>query len=417
MNIWVKRIIWIAIGAGLLIAGGMRIVDLQDKQALSSKKKKKTARTVSVEVTQARRGSLREDLVITGALKPKEQVDITAKATGRVEKLYFYVGDPVKAGELVADLEDDELQQQVNRATASIAVSRASSSQREAELENAKAELDRAQKLLDDELISPQDHASTRTNLAVVEAQVQLAYAQTEQAEAELRELKIRLEQSKIFAPMGGFVAIRYVDVGALISPTTPILRVVNLSTMVTHANVPERNLGRLRVGNRAVIAIDALPDLSFRGRIARIAPVLDAATRSALIEIDVPNPDNFLKAEMFVRIRIDTGLMREATLIPREGLVYRGQQAGVYVVDEDRPVFREIETGLTNEDNVEVLANLEPGATIVGRGAAMLEDGDRIRVAGAGAPGRSKEAKSPGTGTATKSGNGPGTAARNSGT
>ena len=417
MNIWVKRIIWIAIGAGLLIAGGMRIADLQDKQAISSKKKKKTARTVSVEVTQARRGSLREDLVITGALKPKEQVDITAKATGRVEKLYFYVGDPVKAGELVADLEDDELQQQVNRATASIAVSRASSSQREAELENAKAELDRSQKLLADELISPQDHASTRTNLAVVEAQVQLAYAQTEQAEAELRELKIRVEQSKIFAPMGGFVAIRYVDVGALISPTTPILRVVNLSTMVTHANVPERNLGRLRVGNRAVIAIDALPDLSFHGRIARIAPVLDAATRSALIEIDVPNTDAFLKAEMFVRIRIDTGLIREATLIPREGLVYRGQQAGVYVVDEDRPVFREIETGLTNEDNVEVLANLEPGATIVGRGAAMLEDGDRIRVAGAGAPGRSKEAKSPGTGAATKSGNGPGTAARNSGT
>ena len=415
MNIWVKRIIWIVIGAGLLIAGGMRIADLQDKQAISSKKKKKAARTVSVEVTQARRGSLREDLVITGALKPKEQVDITAKATGRVEKLYFYVGDPVKAGELVADLEDDELQQQVNRATASIAVSRASSSQREAELENAKAELDRSQKLLADELISPQDHASTRTNLAVVEAQVQLAYAQTEQAEAELRELKIRLEQSKIFAPMGGFVAIRYVDVGALISPTTPILRVVNLSTMVTHANVPERNLGRLRVGNQAVIAIDALPDRTFRGRIARIAPVLDAATRSALIEIDVPNPDAFLKAEMFVRIRIDTGLMREATLIPREGLVYRGQQAGVYVVDGDLPVFRAIETGLTREDNVEVLANLEPGATIVGRGATMLEDGDRIRVSGGEDAGRSKETKSAPS-AETKPDSNVGTAARNSG-
>ena len=415
MNIWVKRIIWIVIGAGLLIAGGMRIADLQDKQAISSKKKKKAARTVSVEVTQARRGSLREDLVITGALKPKEQVDITAKATGRVEKLYFYVGDPVKAGELVADLEDDELQQQVNRATASIAVSRASSSQREAELENAKAELDRSQKLLADELISPQDHASTRTSLAVVEAQVQLAYAQTEQAEAELRELKIRLEQSKIFSPMNGFVAIRYVDVGALISPTTPILRVVNLSTMVTHANVPERNLGRLRVGNQAVIAIDALPDRTFRGRIARIAPVLDAATRSALIEIDVPNPDAFLKAEMFVRIRIDTGLMREATLIPREGLVYRGQQAGVYVVDGDLPVFRAIETGLTREDNVEVLANLEPGATIVGRGATMLEDGDRIRITGGGGAGRSKETKSA-PGAETKSDSSAGTAARNSG-
>ena len=88
-----------------------------------------------------------------------------------------------------------------------------------------------------------------------------------------------------------------------------------------------------------------------------------------------------------------------------------------MYVVDEDRPVFREIETGLTNEDNVEVLANFGARCDHCRRGAAMLEDGDRIRVAGAGAPGRSKEAKSPGTGAATKSGNGPGTAARNSGT
>ena len=418
MNIWVKRTIWIAIGAGLLFLGGNRIIELQQKQAATaSKKKRKGGRTVSVEVTEARRGSLREDLVLTGALKPKEQVDISAKATGRVERIHFYVGDPVKAGELVAELEDDELQQQVKRAAASIGVTRALSSQREAERENAGAELDRAQKLLDDELISRQDYASVKTNLAVVEAQVELARAQTEQAEAELRELKIRLEQAKIPAPLSGFVAIRYVDEGALISPTTPILRVVNLSTMVTQANVPERNMGRLRVGNHAEIRVDALPDEVFQGRIARIAPVLDAATRSALIEIDVPNPNDFLKAEMFVRIRIDTGLTREATLIPREGLVYRGQQAGVYVVEQDRPVFRAIETGLTRQDHVEVLANLEPGATIVGRGATMLEDGDRIRISGAGGAGAKRPQSAPGNGAAAKAGNGPRPKARNSGT
>ena len=418
MNIWVKRTIWTAIGAGLLFLGGNRIIEVQQKQAATaSKKKKKGGRTVSVEVTEARRGSLREDLVLTGALKPKEQVDITAKATGRVERIHFYVGDPVKAGELVAELEDDELQQQVKRAAASIGVTRALSSQREAERQNAGAELDRAQKLLDDELISAQDYASVKTNLAVVEAQVELARAQTEQAEAELRELKIRLEQSKILAPLSGFVAVRYVDEGALISPTTPILRVVNLSTMVTQANVPERNMGRLRVGNQAEIRVDALPDQVYQGRIARIAPVLDAATRSALIEIDVPNPNDFLKAEMFVRIQIDTGLMRQATLIPREGLVYRGQQAGVYVVEQDRPVFRAIETGLTRQDSVEVLANLEPGATIVGRGATMLEDGDRIRISGAGGAGAKRPQSAPGNGAAAKAGNGPRPKARNSGT
>ncbi len=92
----------------------------------------------------------------------------------------------------------------------------------------------------------------------------------------------------------------------------------------------------------------------------------------------------------MFARIELALGTTREAILIPRAGLVYRGQQPGVYTVEGDRPTIRAIETGLTREDQVEVLANLEPGVKIVARGATMLREGDRIRVAGAGAPGKS---------------------------
>jgi multidrug efflux pump subunit AcrA (membrane-fusion protein) len=138
------------------------------------------------------------------------------------------------------------------------------------------------------------------------------------------------------------------------------------------------------------------MPGEVFHGRIARISPVLDAATRSALIEIDIPNPNRTLKAEMFARINLDLGTTREATLIPRDGLVYRGTQPGVYILEGeegDRPVFRPIETGMTREDEVEVLANLDPGTKIVGRGATMLRDGDRITVAGSAKKGGKKGA------------------------
>lgn len=381
---WIKRIVWILIGASLLFFVGLRIYDIQEKQAApSTKKKKGGARVVTVSVTEARTGQLRDVLLLTGALKPKEQVDVTAKVTGRLLKLHLKIGDTIREGDLIAELEGDEMQQQVNRAQASIGVARALMQQRQAEQENAKAELSRAQSLLDDGLISPQDFASTKTQLQVVDAQVEFSRAQTGQTEAELRELKIRLEQTKIYAPMSGIVATRFVDQGAIISPSTPILRIVNLSTMVTLANVPERNIGRLGVGNTAEIEVDAMPGEILIGRVARIAPVLDAATRTALVEIDVPNPGSRLKAEMFVRIRLDTGAMREAVLIPREGLVYRGTQPGVYVIEGDRPVFRAIETGMTREDNVEVIANLDPGVKIVGRGATILEDGDVIKAAG----------------------------------
>jgi len=381
---WIKRIIWIVVGAGLLFFTGMRIYEIQEKQAgPSAKKKTAGGRVVTVAITEARTGELKDVLILTGALKPKEQVDVTAKVTGRLVSLNFRIGDAIQQGALIAELEDNEVQQQVNRATAALSVSRATLQQRQAEKKNANAELSRAQSLLDDGLISPQDFATSETQLEVVDAQVEFARAQIDQSKAELREFKIRLEQTKIYAPLSGFVATRFVDVGALISPTTPLLRIVNLSTMVTLANVPERHIGRLRVGNSAQIEVDAIPGETFNGRVARIAPVLDAATRTALVEIDVPNPENLFKAEMFVRIRLDTGSLREAVLIPREGLVYKGTQPGVYLVEGDRPVFRAIETGLTREDNVEVLANLEAGVKIVGRGATILEDGDRIKAAG----------------------------------
>jgi RND family efflux transporter MFP subunit len=284
----------------------------------------------------------------------------------------------------------------VNRAEATIEVSRASVMQREAERDNSNAALERSNRLLQEQLIAPQDYEASRTGFAVMNAQVALARAQMEQAEAELRELKIRLAQTKIYAPMSGIAATRYVDVGALVSPSTPILRIVNLSTMVTQANVPERSLGSMRVGNEAQVFVDALPDREFRGRIARIAPVLDAATRTAFVEIDIPNPGAVLKAEMFARVQLDLGTTRQATLIPREGLVYRGQQPGVYIIEGNTLVFRAIETGLTREDQVEVLANLTAGTKIAGRGASMIQEGDRVSTQQPQTPAKTAESPAP---------------------
>ncbi len=384
-----KKIVAVLVGIGLVYLVGARVYDAT-QEAAAPAKKKASGRIVNVDLTQARVGEIREELLLTGSLKPKEVVDVNPKGTGRIERIHFLVGDSIGAGELVAEMEDDELEQQVKRSEASYAVSEANISARKAELANTKADLDRAKLLFDEELLSPQEYQQSQTSLEVMEAQLQLAQAQAQQAFAELSEFRIRLAQAKIHAPMSGVVSARYVDPGALVAPNNPILQIVNLATMVTQGNVPERNVGKLRLGNDTEVFVDAIPGQDFRGRVARIAPVLDAATRSAIIEIDIDNPELVLKAEMFARITLDLGTMRAATLIPRDGLVYRGQQPGVFIVEEQtqRPIFRSIETGLTREDQVEVLANLDPGTRIVGRGATMLRDGDRISTGPGGGPG-----------------------------
>jgi HlyD family secretion protein len=384
MTISKKGVAAFLVLAGVGAGAAYQIREAYQKKAFAGKKSKKGGggRMVTITVERARTGLVNEEILITGALRPKEQVDVMPQATGRITTLKWQVGDTVNRGALIAELEDAELRQQVNRARAALEVTRASLAQRQAELENAKADIRRAQNLHEQKLIARQEFESRQTAFRVVEAQVQFTRAQERQAQAELNELQIRLAQSKIYAPMAGVIARRYVDVGALVNPSNPIVNLVNLSTMVTMANVPEREIGKLRVGTRALVHVDAFGEQRFTGRIARIAPVLDPATRTATVEVEIPNPTGGLKAEMFARVTLDLATQRQAVLIPREALVYRGQQAGVYVMQDKRPIFRTIETGLTRGDDVEVLANLQPGATIVTRGATMLNEGDQVRIA-----------------------------------
>jgi len=384
---WVIRAIGLVVVLGLSGFAGLRI-----QQAYKKSSAAKTppqggpgagVRVVSVGLGQAQMGAVREEILLTGALKPKEQVDVNPKASGRIEQVYVYVGDQVDAGDPIAELEDSELSQQVKRAEAAQAVTRAALDQRRAELANSKAELARAEELLKQGLIPKQEYEARQTGYRVVQAQVRLAQAQVDQAQAEVTEFEIRLEQTQVYAPMAGHVAKRYLDAGALVYPSTPIVNLVNLSTMVTMANVPEREVAKLRVGNKAQVQVDAFMDRKFEGRIARIAPVLDAATRSALVEVEIPNDDAGLKAEMFARVTLDLESTRQSVLIPREALVYRGTQPGVYVLLSKRPIFRSIETGLMQGEAVEVLANLESGTAIVTQGASMLTEGDQIRIGG----------------------------------
>jgi multidrug efflux pump subunit AcrA (membrane-fusion protein) len=134
-------------------------------------------------------------------------------------------------------------------------------------------------------------------------------------------------------------------------------------------------------LGSRATVTVDAAGSTEFEGKIARIAPVLDPATRTALVEVEIANPSGALKAEMFARVRLDMATSREAVLVPRDSLVYKGQQAGVYLIVEKKPVFRAIETGSAYGGDIEVVANLPSGTTVVNRGAAMLQEGDQIRI------------------------------------
>jgi len=345
-----------------------------------------------VESVAASEGSLEDRVSLVGSLRPIAEVQVMSKIAGRLEKIPVDVGDPVKEGELLAQVEDREILQQIQQAEAAISVARASIHQREAELQNFDRQVERYRELFNQNLISRQDLEDVATRQLTSTAQLELSRAQLRQSEANLNTYNINLENTRSYAPMSGFVGRRYVHPGALVTANTPLLYIVDLRTLRMVVNMVERDIVRVRRGVQAQVTVDAFPGRAFSGRIQRVAPVLDAATRTGEVEIQVANDRLDLRAEMFARVTLNLGGERRGILVPRESVVYRGEKSGVFIVEENHVKFRPVQPGLTQKSSVEIIKGLQPGDRLVGMGASLLQDGDEIRLRDEEAPDSTSE-------------------------
>ncbi len=182
---------------------------------------------------------------------------------------------------------------------------------------------------------------------------------------------------------MNGFVARRAADAGAFVSANAPIVDVVDITQVRLVVNVIEKDLKQIGVGNSARVEVDAFPGESFEGRIARISPVLDPATRTASIEIEIPNGQFRLKPGMYARVGIVTDSHPNALVVPTNALVDVNGTRGVYLSVNNVAAFRPVKTGIEGAMRTEILNGVADGDRVVTIGAAGLRNGDPIVLAG----------------------------------
>ena len=355
-----------------------------------------------VDTAIASEGSLEDKVSLVGSLRPIAEVQVMSKIAGRVEKVLVDVGDSVQAGQLMAQVEDREIQQQIQEAEASLSVVRASIRGREAELANVIRQVKRFRELHEQNLIARQDLDDLITRQQSAEAQLELGKAQATQAEANVNQFKINLDNTRSNAPMDGFVAKRNIHPGALVAVNTPIVNLVDLRTLRMVINVVERDIVRVNKGVSAEVSVDAFPRRTFAGKVLRVSPVMDPATRTGEVEIHVSNPGHLLRAEMFARVTLDLGGNRTGIVVPREALVYKGDQSGVFTLEGSVARFRPVEPGLTQQASVEIVQGLKLGEKVVAMGASLLKDGDQVRLKGEGPP-PGRGGRSGGTSPASK--------------
>ncbi|HEV8396494.1 MAG TPA: efflux RND transporter periplasmic adaptor subunit [Vicinamibacterales bacterium] len=343
---------------------------------------------LTVELAKVSRATIQSEITVVGNLIGQLTVSVAPRAAGRVESVTVKLGDRVSRGQRLAKIEDFDIQEQVKQAEAAQQVSEATIRQREADLKLAQTNAERSRSLFERQLLPKQTLDDNEARYQSSIAAVDLAKAQSSQSKARLDELRINLGNTIISSPVNGFVSKRTVDPGAFVSQNVPVVEVVDISTVRLVANVVEKDLKELQSGNTTRVEVDAFPGEVFTGRIARVSPVLDPATRTAPIEIEIPNAAARLKPGMYARVSVTTSTKKQALVVPATAVVDLGGRRGVFTPLNESAVFRALDLGTEQKDLVEVLGGLNDGDTVITTGSSALRDGDRIVLPG-GARGR----------------------------
>ncbi len=346
---------------------------------------------MSVEVGAATPGTIGASLTVVGNLIGDQTVDVAPKTGGRVESMNVQLGDRVRRNQLIAKIEDNEIVEQVKQAQASMEVAKATIRQREADLKVAEVNFERSKNLFGRQLLAKQALDDAESRYLSAQAQLDLAKAQTTQTGARLEELEINLRNTRIVSPVDGFVGKRNVDAGAWVSQNAPVVSVVDIARLRIVANVVEKDLRLVNAGDQATIEVDAYPGEIFRGRIARVSPVLDPATRTATMEVEIPNVDYRLKPGMYARVVLMIEERQNALLVPKISVVDVDGKRGVFVADADNKArFLPVKLGLEDAERIEIVEGLKAGDQIITAGAGSLRVGDTLLLPGQGpgAPG-----------------------------
>jgi RND family efflux transporter MFP subunit len=315
----------------------------------------------------------------TGYVVAQRKAALSSKATGRLEWLGVTEGSVVKAGQIIARLESRDTQAQFEQAQAQVGVARA-------ELVEAEQNAARSEQLLAKKFISPSSHDTTiakrnRANAALASAQ------------ANERVVAANLAQTEIRAPFDGVVLTKNANVGDNITPFSSavdskgaVVTIADMSTLEVETDVSESNIGKLRVGQPAEVALDALPGERFPGAIARMVPTIDRskATRLVKIKFDAIDPrvlPDMSAKVVFLERQLSDAERKPIIAVSRQAVVERGGKNYVYLVEDGRvkEVSVDIVANATPSELVPV-TNLKPGQRVVIRPVG-LRDGGRIKV------------------------------------
>ena len=343
-----------------------------------------------VEVVTPKVLSSNRAVVLPGSIRPLEETVLYPRANGYVHKWFFDIGDRVKEGQLLAEIETPEIDQQIAQANAELARAQAGVLQSKAQSQYSNQALDRVNKLAPEGVASQQEVDKTAAQRDVDVSSIAVANANVGAMTANLRRLMQLKSFARVTAPFDGTVTARNVERGALVTPGTasPLFSVAQSDTVRVFVQVPQGLAAGVRADLPAKVSVREYPDRVFEGKVARFAGALDPATRTMNTEVRVPNPKGELFAGTYAEVALTLPTPHQVFEVPASALINDADGLRVAVVDAQEQIHQvkvvierdtgatlEIAIGLTGTERVVKLAN-----------PALLE-GRKVSVSAAAAP------------------------------
>lgn len=400
--------------AALVVIGGLTALGYAIHHRLGEhaapQKREKVRLPVPVEVAPVERAAIARQRTFSGTLESPTSTVVAPKVGGRIESLAFDVGDDVPRGAVVALLDDDEFRQAVAQAEADLEVARAHRAEAVSALEIAKRGLARVKTLKANGVASDLQLDAAEADELARRAELEVAEAQVTRAQATIEAARIRLGYTRVtsgWAAAAGegegdatavrTVAARHVEEGDTVSANSPLLTAVVLDPLLAVIHVGERDFAALRIGQTARFRSEAYPGEEFEGRIRRISPQFDTATRQVRVELAVANPDRRLRPGMFVRTTITLESADDTVVVPVLALTRRADTEGLFLVGDDGATARwvPVSTGLRQGDRIQLVGELPDAlrtGCVITLGQHLIDDGSAIRVTGDTAPERAAE-------------------------
>jgi HlyD family secretion protein len=358
-----------------------------------------------VQTEPVRQDSVRRAVDVVGTLAAVDEVTISSEADGKVAKILADLGDRVTAGQLLVQLDNEKQQytyaQQQAALARTLAQYGAPDSEHLPELEDtpdarrANADLvqatqahDRASELFKRTLISQQAlddaKAALQSKRAIYNSAIQNAKnlrASIQASEATMKLAARQLRDTEIRAPFDGFVQKRFVNMGELVKTQMPVMAIVQLDPLKVTAEIPEKMAPWITPGQAVDLKVDAYQDQTFTGKVSRISPAVNTATRAFPFEALVPNQDAVLKPGTFARVHIESGKVDSVLTVPYAALQYRYGVNRVFVLNGDKLAIRELSVGERVGDRIEVMSGVKAGERVAVTDVDSLADGAAITV------------------------------------